>query len=86
VNINIKTANNGFIMTTFDERQEEGHQEEVSVYHNNNMDDFIELLCDISELIGPQSSRYSKERILIQVTHGNKYECSDKECMICFKG
>jgi len=27
--------------------------------------------------------RYSKERINFSLVHGDKYECSDKECQIC---
>ena len=30
--------------------------------------------------------RHSKARIRINITHGDKYECKNKKCVICQKG
>jgi hypothetical protein len=42
-----------------------------------------EFLYDIAEWVGLIGSRYDRNRIKIQIVHGDKYECSDKECKIC---
>jgi len=81
--ITIKVADNGFILShtvTFDNDPPD-HTDYV--YQNNEEDDGLSAMADmlrtINDLLGPSTSRYSKERIYVNIEPGDKYEETDRE-------
>jgi len=67
----ITKVDNGFLVIDDDE--------EINVFEYDNESEmtktekFRDVLYHINELIGPESSRYSKQRIQIDIVPGDKY-------------
>jgi hypothetical protein len=76
-----KSAKNGLIMTVTDDFGDKTQYTYTDPVDTMVWDDprqeisrFHEFLCIIRDAYGPQTSRYSKERIVISVEPGDKYE------------
>lgn len=70
----IETVANGFILTVKDD---DSHKLVFSKFNGtveSDIQTMIELLYSINDLVGPMTSRYSKERIVITTEPGDKYE------------
>ena len=74
--IKIKRTDNGALLDHADGST-------VYAYGEDDLTGLANMLWEICELIGPITSRYSRERISIQIKHGDKYECRDKKCSVC---
>ena len=75
--LKIKRVGNGAVL------EDEDGGVEVYEYDEMNMGRLIDLLFEVSEIIAPTSSRYSRERVSVRLVHGDKYECPEKECELC---
>jgi hypothetical protein len=73
--IEIELAENGAILKGEDIL-------EVYEFDEENKDGFINLLYKIKEIF-IEDSKYGKEVISINIVHGNKYDCNDKNCKNC---
>lgn len=69
--IKLKPAQNGYIVEIYGEKY---------VFKDGEIKD---MLYHIRDMISAGGSRYSKRRIYITIAHGDKYECSDKDCVLC---
>ena len=47
----------------------------------NDLEDALAFLCDLTDFVGLMGSRYSKVRLVYKIVHGDKYECEG--CEIC---
>lgn len=54
-------------------------------YNLNNLNNFRDMLYEIINAFGVNNSRYSKEKINVEIVHGDKYVCKEKNCPICKK-
>lgn len=92
--ITIKQVRNGFVLEYFDYEYGGGDGELVQrVYeipdttapYDQHADSRAELvamrrlLIDINEIIGPSTSRYSPERLLVTTTPGDKFVSEEEE-------
>ncbi len=74
----IHNAANGCIVTVKDE--ESGDMEIVyQEQDGNEVEGFAEFLRYICDHYGPSTSRYSKKRIYITVSPGDKYENNNED-------
>lgn len=78
--IKINQVSNGWILTTEDVslQADETPQTVVFQYKEDDESDEVEtfrnLLLEVIEVIGPQTSRYSKKKIYIEIKPGDKVE------------
>lgn len=90
--LNIKRVSNGFILTDCD--YEDGDGKKMPMNYCIEFDEkeadavsapraLHRLLWQIVELLGEGGSRYDRERISIEIRHGDKHECKDPNCDIC---
>lgn len=49
-------------------------KEYVYAIEDSEVQSFKEVLYDLDDIIGPTTSRYSKERIYIEIRQGDKHE------------
>lgn len=55
-------------------------------FDDENKEGLIEMLWMIDHFCFTDEGKYSRERIHIEMVHGEKYECKDpKHCPICNK-
>jgi hypothetical protein len=83
--LTIEKVCNGIIITDYDET-ENGLVEYKTIFEQKE-EDSVKYMQDalfyINNTLGELENRYSQERISINIVHGDKYECEDKECPIC---
>jgi hypothetical protein len=77
--ITIERILNGAILHTIDGEDE---TKEGFVWDETNYQGLIDLLYTLLNMF-ESTSRHDRERITIQIVHGDKYECKDKKCKIC---
>lgn len=79
----IECANNGWILKTIYKKDPDENKLEVFSYDDSSTsaeaNAFAELLWAIKSVIGPQESRYSKERVMINIEPGDKYVDQSEE-------
>lgn len=75
--LEIQTVKNGYIMKDVESGDTFVYQENSDLGETGSeVRCFVDLLQDLDELIGPSTSRYSKERIFVRVEPGDKYDVS----------
>lgn len=77
--IEIEHAKNGWLIrAVYSESEQEDAQESDYWVFNHNDDEkseaeaFASLLWHVKELMGPQDSRYSKHRVMVDIQPGDK--------------
>lgn len=70
----IETVSNGFILTVKDDDSHKLVFSQFNGTEESQIQTMVELLYSINDLIGPMTSRYSKERIRVITEPGDKYE------------
>lgn len=79
----IESTDNGAIIRTSKDMWSDFNRIFGYVFDEYEKDGLKDLLYDIRQMMDTLDSRYSKQRIQIQIVHGDKYECADKDCEIC---
>ena len=85
--LTIKPAINGaLVYTEYDASENESGEAscETMVYEfeEGKLDGLQSMLYDLISTFD-SSGRYSEQRIKISIVHGDKYECTAKDCEIC---
>lgn len=78
--LQITTADNGYILKSLD-THDGSHVFEV--FENENASSIRTLIYSILDYFGETGGRYDEERVYVEIRHGDKYECNDKQCTIC---
>lgn len=83
--LNIELTDNGAIVEIKNHADyNEGNPSKfVYAYDEDNRQSLLELMYVVNEFCDLSQGRYSKERIHVNLAHGDKYECIDANCPIC---
>lgn len=90
----VRRIDNGFLITDLSEQDENGDTRPVitcvEIGEDTEESETLaapramqRLLWHLVDALGEFGSRYDKERIRINIEHGDKYNCEDKNCEIC---
>jgi len=49
----------------------------------DNIEKQQEFLYELINVLDWYTGRYAEKKLQVDITHGDKYECFDKECSVC---
>ena len=88
--IKIEKIENGYLVTDEAEHPEDTtrrycvtEEDDFSAYSGGEAKTMYDLLWLVKELTGITEGRYDKQRVYVEMKHGDKHECFDENCEIC---